>query len=183
MCHQTFFAPPQARMVGNRKTQVHCELPQLVDSQGLCQYIGFLQMCVDVLQIDISNQDRVSDDVIVHLDVLGLSVKDWIPSQLNNAHFVVVEENRICHGSAQILQFSFSSKRLHRRQLSLLNTWLRFKKVPLIDFLELHGKQAKKSKRRMKANFCVPVGCKSQKNGLVDGMQDTCFMMHHQIPQ
>ena len=34
----------------------------------------------------------------------------------------------------------------------------RFKKVPHIDFLELHGKQAKTSKRCIKAKFCVSAG-------------------------
>ena len=37
----------------------------------------------------------------------------------------------------------------------LLNTCLRFKNVPHIDFLELHRKQAKRSKRRIKAKYCV----------------------------
>ena len=57
--------------------------------------------------------------------------------------------------------------------------FLRFKKVPHIDFLELHGKQAKRPKRRIKAKFSVPVGCKIWKNGFVYGMQHTCFMIHH----
>ena len=52
-------------------------------------------------------------------------------------------------------------------------------KVPHIDFLEFHGKQANISKRCTKAKFCVPVGYKIWENGLVDGMQHTCFMMHH----
>ena len=39
-------------------------------------------------------------------------------------------------------------------------TCLRLKNGPHIDFLALHGKQAKRSKRRIKAKFCVPVGCK-----------------------
>ena len=47
----------------------------------------------------------------------------------------------------------------------LLSTWLRFKKVPHIDFLELHGKQAKRSKIRIKAKFCVSDRCKIWKNG------------------
>ena len=59
------------------------------------------------------------------------------------------------------------------------NVELVSQQVPHIDFLELHGKQAKRSKRHIKANFCVPVGCKIWKNGSVDGMQHTCFMMHH----
>ena len=63
----------------------------------------------------------------------------------------------------------------------LLNTCLRFKTVPCIDFLELHGNQAKRYKRRIKAKFCVPVGGKIWKNGLVDRMQHTCFVIHHYI--
>ena len=50
---------------------------------------------------------------------------------------------------------------------------IEIKNVPHIDFLEFHGKQAKRSKRRIKAKFCVPVGCKIWKNGLVDEMQYT----------
>ena len=35
-----------------------------------------------------------------------------------------------------------------------LNTFLRFKKVPYIKFLELHGKQAKRLKRPIKTKLC-----------------------------
>ena len=40
----------------------------------------------------------------------------------------------------------------------LSNICLRFKNVPQIDFLELHGKQAKISKRRIKANNFLYLG-------------------------
>ena len=50
---------------------------------------------------------------------------------------------------------------------------LKVQNVPHIDFLELNGKQAKRSKTRIKAKFCAPVGCNIWKNGLVDGMQHT----------
>ena len=53
----------------------------------------------------------------------------------------------------------------------LLHTCLRLKKVPHIDFLELHGEQAKISKRRIKEKNCLLVGCNIWKNGVVDGMQ------------
>ena len=52
-------------------------------------------------------------------------------------------------------------------------------KKSYINFRELHGNQAKRSKRRIKAKFCVPIGYNIWKNGLVDGMQHTCFMIHH----
>ena len=64
----------------------------------------------------------------------------------------------------------------------LSNTCLGFKKVPHVNFLEVHGKQAKISKRHIKVECFVPVGCKIWQNGLVDGVQHTCFMMHYEIP-
>ena len=40
----------------------------------------------------------------VYLDVLGLSLEDWVTSQVNtNDHIVVVEENQIHYENAQIL--------------------------------------------------------------------------------
>ena len=68
-------------------------------------------------------------------------------------------------------------KVIKRAMKGLLNTHLRLKKVPHINFLELHGKQAKTSKRRIK--LCVLVEWKIWKNGLVDRMEYSCFMMHH----
>ena len=52
-----------------------------------------LQVHVDALQINISSQDTLLDEVIVYLDVLGPSVEDWVLCQVNNAHIIVVEEN------------------------------------------------------------------------------------------
>ena len=37
---------PQVRLVGNRETEVHCELSQLVESQGLREDVDRLQICV-----------------------------------------------------------------------------------------------------------------------------------------
>ena len=45
---------------------------------------------------------------------------------------------------------------------------IRFKKFSHIDFLELHEKQEKCSKRHIKSNFCVAIVGKIWKNGLVD---------------
>ena len=41
--------PPQARLVGNRKTEVRRELLQLVGSQGLREDVGRLQVGADML--------------------------------------------------------------------------------------------------------------------------------------
>ena len=55
--------------------------------------VDCLQLRVDELHVDIFRQDTLLDEVIVHLDVLGPSVEDWVLCQVNNAHIIVVEEN------------------------------------------------------------------------------------------
>ena len=42
------------------------------------------------MQVDISSQDTFSDEVIVHLNVFGLSVKDWVPSQIVEYECIMV---------------------------------------------------------------------------------------------
>mgnify|MGYP000742348328 CR=1 FL=1 len=43
----------------------------------------------------------------VYIDVLGLSLEDWVPSEVNTAHVVAIEEKRILDGNAQILKHPF----------------------------------------------------------------------------
>ena len=82
-------------------------MPLLVDSEGLREDVGRLHVLVYVLLVDMSGQDTLLDEVIVPLNVLGSSVKHWVLSQVNVAHTVVVEENRIRNGNAQIFQYPF----------------------------------------------------------------------------
>ena len=65
-----------------------------------------------MLQINISGQNSLLDEVIVHLNVLGPSVKDWVPSQVNTTHIVAIEESQICNGNVKILQDSLSGQNL-----------------------------------------------------------------------
>ena len=43
----------------------------------------------------------------MHFDVLGLSMEDWVPNEVNIAHVVAVEENRILDGNTQIAKYPF----------------------------------------------------------------------------
>ena len=45
-------------------------------SQGLRDDISRLQVRTDVLQVDISDEDMLSDEVVVYLDVFGPSMED-----------------------------------------------------------------------------------------------------------
>ena len=57
-----------------------------------------------MLQVDISGQDPFSDELVVHLDVLSLSMENQVPSQVNVARVVAVEEDGIFDGDVQILE-------------------------------------------------------------------------------
>ena len=58
-----------------------------------------MQVRVDVLQVN-----TFSDEMIVHFDVLSLSMKQWVPRQVNATHVVGVEEDQISDGNVQILE-------------------------------------------------------------------------------
>ena len=60
-------------------------MPQLVGSQGLRDDVSRMQVRVDVLQVN-----TFSDEMIVHFDVLGLSMEDWVSSKVNIAHVVAL---------------------------------------------------------------------------------------------
>ena len=75
--------------------------------QGLCEDVSRQQVRTNVLQVDISNKDLLLDEVVVHLDVFGLSMEDKVPSKVNTTHHVAVEENRILYVNAHILKYRF----------------------------------------------------------------------------
>ena len=106
--------------------------------------------------------------VVTSLNLLGKSLKMSKSIFLQSFYKL---RNKCPTPSSSLRQDHFPLR--SRLWKGLFNTCLRFKNVPYIDFLELHGKQVKRSKRRIKAKYCVPVGCKIWKNGLVDGMQHT----------
>ena len=60
-----------------------------------------------MLQVDVSGQDTLSDEVVVYLDVLGLTVEVWVMSEVNIAHIIVVQGNQIRYGNDQIVQYPF----------------------------------------------------------------------------
>ena len=105
--------PPQARQCGYRQDKVCHELPKLVDPQGFPKDVGYLKVRVDVLQVDISGMVALSDEVIMHFDMLCVCVehRGVFLSQMNTGHVVVVEENQILDGNTQILHYSFEPNR------------------------------------------------------------------------
>ena len=49
----------------------------------------------------------LSNEVIVHFGMLHACMEHWVPSQMNIAHVVIVKENLILDGYAQIVQYYF----------------------------------------------------------------------------
>ena len=86
-----------------------------------------------MLKIDISNLNALSNEVIVHFDMLCACVEHWVLSQMNIAHVAAVKGNHILDGNAQILQDSlqpngFTCSHNHAPVFSLYarkcNNWL-----------------------------------------------------------
>ena len=48
-----------------------------------------------MLQVDISGQDMFSVEMIVHLDVLSLSMENRVLSQMDVAHVITINEDGI----------------------------------------------------------------------------------------
>ena len=85
--------PTQAWQVKDRQSKVCHELPKL-----------HLKIRVDVLKVDISSLNALSNEVIVHFDMLYACMEHQVPSQMNTIHVVAVKGSRILVGNAQILQ-------------------------------------------------------------------------------
>ena len=51
--------------------------------------------------------------MIVYLNVLGPSVKDWVMSLMNIAHVIAIEDNRILDGSAKSFNILLSHTTSH----------------------------------------------------------------------
>ena len=58
-----------------------------------------------MLQVDIASQNALSDEVIVHFDVLCPHVEHQVPCQIDIAHLIAVKGSRILDGYAQILEY------------------------------------------------------------------------------
>ena len=100
----------------------------------------------------------VTPVLLYGVEVWGGSIpkSTWKEFENVQKHFLTKLRNK--HPTPSSLRWDHFPLR-SRLSKGLFNTWLRFKNVPQI-FLELHGKQAKRSKRRIKAKVCVLVGCK-----------------------
>ena len=101
----SFSTPPQAWQVRDRQPEVCHELPKLVGSYNFSEDVGRLKICANVLEVDITNKNALSNEVIVHFDMLCPRVEHRVPSQINIAHIVAVKGSWILDGYAQILDY------------------------------------------------------------------------------
>ena len=58
-----------------------------------------------MLKVDIASKNALSNEVIVHFDMLCPHVEHRVPSQIDTAHVVAVKGSRILDGYAKILEY------------------------------------------------------------------------------
>ena len=69
--------PPQAqRQLDESKHSA--KTTELLSSQGLGKNICYLLLCTDINQVDVSRQDLLSNKMVMNLNVLGPSMKNWV---------------------------------------------------------------------------------------------------------
>ena len=63
-----------------------------------------MKIHANVLKVDIANQNALSNEVVVHFDMLCTRVEHRILSQIDTAHIVAEKGNQILDGNVHILQ-------------------------------------------------------------------------------
>ena len=58
-----------------------------------------------MLKVDIPYKDTISDEVVVHLNVLCPSVEDMVLSKMDTTEIVAVEQDWIVDGDIHILKY------------------------------------------------------------------------------
>ena len=71
------------------------ELPQLVQTKGLGEDVGSLPISQNVMKFNFTWKDTFTDEVIVHLNVLGPCVENGVFRKLDVAEVVPVDRRRI----------------------------------------------------------------------------------------
>ena len=70
-------------------------MPQLVQTKALGEDVGSLSIRRNVLKFDFTRNDTLTDEMILHLNVLGLCVEDKVFREMDFAKVVVVYRRRI----------------------------------------------------------------------------------------
>ena len=69
--------PPGARRQLD-ESKHSAKTTELLSSQGLGKNICYLLLCTDVNQVDVARQDLLSNKMVMNLNVLGPSMKNWV---------------------------------------------------------------------------------------------------------
>ena len=77
-------------------------MTKLLSFEVLGEYVCNLLLCADINQVDVSNQDLLSNKMVVDLYVFGLRMKHWVPGQLYATKVVTLYDNRRVHLQPQI---------------------------------------------------------------------------------
>ena len=79
-------------------------MPQLVETKGLGEDVGSLSIRRNILKFDFTRKDTLTDEMIVHLNVLGLCEENRVLRELDAVEAVTVDRRRIGHLLLKILK-------------------------------------------------------------------------------
>ena len=100
---QVGYHSPSSSANGRSKGQPDQKLSKLVGSQGFHEDVDHLKIGDDMSKIDIPYNDPFPNEVVVHLNVLCLSVEDMVSSKMDTSEIVAAEQDWIIDGDVQIL--------------------------------------------------------------------------------
>ena len=70
-------------------------MPQLVQTKRLGEDVGSLPIRRNVLKFDFTGKDTLTDEMVVHLNVLGPCVENGVFRELDAVEVVAVDRRRI----------------------------------------------------------------------------------------
>ena len=69
---------------------------------GFREDVGRLKSRVDMLKVDIPHKDMLSNEKVVHLDVLCPSMEDKVSSKMYTTEIVVVDQGWVVDGDVHV---------------------------------------------------------------------------------
>ena len=100
---QVGYHSPSSSANGRSKGQPDQKLSKLVGSQGFHEDVDHLKIGDDMSKIDIPYNDPFPNEVVVHLNVLCLSIEYGVSSQVKAAKIDALDQKRFVDGDTQVL--------------------------------------------------------------------------------
>ena len=84
-------SPPEAWHVERSQPKQLGKMPKLVEAQWLRENVGYLQVHVDMLEINVSGYSPIADIMIIHFYVLRPCIKHWVSCYWDCRNILVLD--------------------------------------------------------------------------------------------